>query len=345
MKLMTLRFNTRALVAIVAFALIVAACSGDDSESATVSPGDDAGVATSAPSDEKFDIGISELFANPFFAEARKAFKETAEGTNLVLNIQNADADVSKEAEIVRTFITQEVDLIIISPVSPDGSVATIKSAADAGIPVLCYGTCINDADAALYTIGFVASDNVGLGRTTGAEAAKYVAESLGGSAKILMLTCETFATCQDRRTGFDSQLAEFDITLLDEQEGYLVDEATPIAQAMVRANPDADFVFAQNEDAIIAAHTAISSQGLGDTMKVFGVDINTQVASLIASGDGIVIWTTGQAPYTQGKRSIEIALEYLTTGGTPWFREIAPGSTLSAGDPAAAQEYVDTHE
>ena len=43
----------------------------------------------------------------------------------------------------------------------------------------------------------------------------------LGGKAKMLMLTCQTFDTCKDRRAGINKALAGLDIKLADEQEGY----------------------------------------------------------------------------------------------------------------------------
>ena len=88
-------------------------------------------------------IGVIELFGNPFFAEARKGMKSVADREGAELLIENANSDVGREAELVQTFIRRQVDVILISAQSATGSIAAIKLAKDAGIPVICWNTCI----------------------------------------------------------------------------------------------------------------------------------------------------------------------------------------------------------
>ena len=185
-------------------------------------------------------IGVIELFGNPFFAEARKGMKSVADTEGAELLIENANSDVGREAELMQTFIRRQVDAILISAQSSTGSIAAIKLAKDAGIPVICWNTCIRSPEDKQLVKAFVTSDNKKIGAITGEQVANYVKTKLGGKAKMLMLTCQTFDTCKDRRAGINKALAGLDIKIADEQEGYQVDKARPIADAMLTAHPDA---------------------------------------------------------------------------------------------------------
>ena len=100
-------------------------------------------VATSswAQADKPLTVGVIELFPNPHFAEARKGIEVAAKRLNVKVIIQNANLDATKEAQFVQTFITRKVDGLLISAVSPTGSLAALRQAKSAGLPVVCYTT------------------------------------------------------------------------------------------------------------------------------------------------------------------------------------------------------------
>ena len=128
------------------------------------------GVATAAlaQAEKPLTIGVIELFPNPHFAHARKGIEEFARKNNTNVIIQNANLDATKEAQFVQTFVTRKVDAILLSAVSPTGSLATLRLAKSAGIPVVCYTTCVNPPDDKELVQAFVKSDNTVLGVTTG---------------------------------------------------------------------------------------------------------------------------------------------------------------------------------
>jgi simple sugar transport system substrate-binding protein len=296
-----------------------------------------------APSggDKPLTIGVVELFANPHFAEARKGIQDFAKAHNTQLIIQNAGFDAAKEAQYIQTFITRKVDAILVSAVSPTASLPALRQAKAAGIPVVCYTTCIDPPQDKERVKAYVTSDNKGIGLTTGKAAAAYIKTKLGGQAKVLMLTCEAFDVCKQRRKGLNEQLAGLDIKILAEQEGYEVDKARPIAEAMLAAHPDANVFIAENQDAVVAAAQAIKAKGLTGKVAVFGIDIDTHVAQLIGSPDGIVHWTTGQDPYRLGARGIENAIRAARKQPLGDFVQYSPSPTYTKDDPAVAHKYV----
>lgn len=289
-------------------------------------------------------IGVIELFGNPFFAEARKGMKSVADKEGAELLIENANSDVGREAELVQTFIRRQVDVILISAQSATGSIAAIKLAKDAGIPVVCWNTCIRSPEDKQLVKAFVTSDNKKIGEITGTQVAHYVKDKLGGKAVMLMLTCQTFDTCKDRRAGINKALAGLDIKIADEQEGFQVDKARPIADAMLTAHPDAQVFIGENDDGTIAAGQAVQDKGLADKVKVFGIDVNPQVARMIVDPKGAIVWTTGQDPYAMGAAGVELALKQVRGQPLGDFYQFTASPTYSKEDVAAAQKYVDTH-
>jgi simple sugar transport system substrate-binding protein len=159
------------------------------------------------------------------------------------------------------------------------------------------------------------------------------------------MLTCESYDVCKERRKGLNEQLAGLDINIPAEQEGFVIDKARPIAESMLAANPDANVFIAENEDGIIAAAQAIKAKGLTGKVAVFGIDINTQVAQLIASPDGIVHWTTGQDPYCLGVRGLQAAIKAAGKQPVGDFCQLCASPTFSKDDPAKAQKYIDDNK
>lgn len=298
-------------------------------------------IAAQAQTDKPLTVGVIELFANPHFAEARKGIADVATKNNVRTIVENANFDASKEAQFVQTFITRKVDAILLSAVSPTGSLAALRMARSAGIPVVCYTTCIDPPQDKELAQAYVESDNRKIGVTTGKEAGSYIRDKLGGNAKVLILTCEAYDVCKQRRKGLNEEFAGLNVKILAEQEGYQLDKARPIAEAMLAAHPDADVFIAENQDAIVAAAQAIKAKGLAGKIAVFGIDIDTQVAQLIASPDGIVHWTTGQDPYTLGARGLEAAIKAARKEPVGDFYQFAPSPTFSSDNPAAALKYA----
>jgi ABC-type sugar transport system substrate-binding protein len=145
-----------------------------------------AATAALAQSDKPVTIGVVELFPNPHFAEARKGIEAYAKQHNAKVIIQNANLDATKEAQFVQTFITRKVDAILVSAVSPTGSLAALRLAKSAGVPVVCYTTCVNPPDDKTLVQAFVKSDNKGLGVTTGRQAAAYIKAQLPAQTAVL---------------------------------------------------------------------------------------------------------------------------------------------------------------
>lgn len=94
---------------------------------------------------EEVTIGALYLDAQGFYGGIKKGIETGAASESLRLLGQNSQGDASREAQFTSTLISGGFDAIIMSPVSATASVPVVKQAFDAGIPVICYNTCINE--------------------------------------------------------------------------------------------------------------------------------------------------------------------------------------------------------
>lgn len=77
----------------------------------------------------------------------------------------NAQGDVSKESSFIDTMIARDVNAIVLSAVSVNGSVRAIKRANEASIPVICYNTCINEKGVNKYVYAYLVGDPYEFGK------------------------------------------------------------------------------------------------------------------------------------------------------------------------------------
>jgi ABC-type sugar transport system substrate-binding protein len=290
----------------------------------------------------EYVIGVTTLFSSPIINEYTDGMKEAVQGSNVTLKVNTSDSDVAKEAANIDTYITQRVDAILIDPISESGSVPAIQRAVNSGIKVLCYDTCIEESARAGLISGYLTSDQEGLGRTAGEAAAKYIAESLNGHAKIGILSCdESYAICVSRQKGFESALQPGSYEMIAKQEGYVVDKAKPLASDMLTGHPDINLIFGQNEGSAIGAATAVKSDRRNN-VHVFGIDITTVIAGLMLETDPALLFTAGQDARALGAQAVDAAVKVLD--GQPPVDDVVyvPAVSYAAADTAKLQAYID---
>lgn len=96
--------------------------------------------------DKEMTIGAIYLDTQGYYAGVRQGVQDAAKDSSVQVQLieTNAQGDISKESTFVDTLVARNVDAIILSAVSENGSSRTVRRASEAGIPVICYNTCIN---------------------------------------------------------------------------------------------------------------------------------------------------------------------------------------------------------
>ncbi|MDX6248052.1 MAG: ribose transport system substrate-binding protein, partial [Kribbellaceae bacterium] len=159
------------LVAAAVAALVLAGC-GTTNERTSDQP-QAQGSKDCKGADGRYTIGMSQAnVAEPYRQRMDDDIKAAAKDVPQ-FDVKFADAaqDNAKQVADVDNYITQQIDLLIISPNEAKPLTAVVKKAYDKGIPVIVLDRKV-EGDA--YT-GFIGGDNVEIGT----EAGKYVAEKV----------------------------------------------------------------------------------------------------------------------------------------------------------------------
>lgn len=237
--------------------------------------------------DGSLKVGAIYMDAQGFYAGVRKGIQDGAKdaGKKVDLVETNAQGDVSKESSFIDSLISAGVKAIIVSPVSADGSYRAIRRAHDAGIPVVCYNTCLNDADMKQYVSAYAVGDPYDFGHKLGDAAADYFLAEKKEAPKIAVLNCEFVEVCVTRRKGFEDALKAKvpGAQIVANQEGAILDKAVSVAGTMLSSNPDIDAFFGEAGGATLGAARAVKSQGKAGKVVVFGGDMTTEIAQELA--------------------------------------------------------------
>ena len=113
-------------------------------------------------------VGALYLDTAGFFGEIKYGIESAGESEGIELTGANSQSDVAREAEFIDTLLATGVDVVIMSPVSTESSVAAVERLAEAGVPVVCYNTCLNDEDAKRLAFALVTTSQRELGYPVG---------------------------------------------------------------------------------------------------------------------------------------------------------------------------------
>lgn len=301
--------GTRITVLAASALLAVSAC-GTTSENSSGTPGGAGGQQQKecGGPDGKYTIGMSQANVQEPYRERMDAdVRKAAEGVPQFETVNFADAakDNSKQVEQVENFITQQVDLLIISPNEATPLTSVVKKAYDQGIPVLVLDRKV-DGDA--YT-SFIGADNVDIGKQAGEFAAKTLLPSGGDLIEIRGLAGSTPA--KERSEGFKQGIEGKNINIVGSGDGdWERDKGQQQADALLKAHPDVNVVYSHNDPMGEAAKIAADNAGKPD-IKIIGIDglpIEAGGIKAVEAGRlaGTFVYPTG------GKEAIESAKQIL---------------------------------
>lgn len=264
--------------------------------------------------------------------------QDAAEEYGVQLLEGNSDTSEAKEVELINNYISSGVDGIMITPLSATASAQALRNAHEEGIQVVTFNTRI-DAD---FPVAAVESSQFELGESTGGVAREYILDELGGEAKMAILKFDALVPEQSgaRVDGFLSQIEDIDgLEIVSQQDAWLAEDAVPVTEDIITANPDLDLIYAANEGGTVGAVQGVrNAGGDGDTV-VFGTDASEQLADFLLADDGILQATTGQQPYEIGYQSVEVSVA-ASNGETVDEEVKVPGLLLTRDEPDEVEEF-----
>lgn len=199
--------------------------------------------------------------------------KEAEKHPDLELIVADGQNKTEKQVADVENFISQGVDVLLISPKESAGLTPVALKAIEAGIPVIILDRNVNTDK----ITQFIGGDNTVIGRAAGEHAVKLlggpgaakgnVVELWGGFASAPAHDrSKGFHEVADKEAGLKSLLAPTD-TEWKPAKGY------EIMATALQAHERIDLVYAHNDPLAYNAYLAAKDAGREKGMMFFGID------------------------------------------------------------------------
>lgn len=249
--------------------------------------------------------GTTHIFWKSIHAGARKAGQEL--GVQIVWQGPQKEDDRRQQIQVVRSFIGQKIDAIVLAPLDDKALVRPVENAVAAGIPVVIIDSALESEKQS----SFVATDNYVGGKL----AAKRLAEVLGGKGKALMMRyAEGSASTQKREQGFLDGMKESapDVELVSTNQygGVTAGTAMQKARALLIRFPDVQGVFCPNESTTFGMLRALKTGGKAGTVQFVGFDSTDALLQALRAGE--IQGLSVQNPFRMGYLGVKTAVAVL---------------------------------
>jgi len=257
------------------------------------------------PGKTKIAVVISTL-NNPWFVVLGETAKARALELGYEATIFDSQNDTAKEAAHFENIVAGGYKAILFNPTDADGSIANVRKAKAAGLPVFCIDREINATNAATaQMLSDSYSGCVKLG--------EYFVEQVGEEGKYVeLLGLVGDNNTWNRSKGFHSVVDRYPKLKMVAQQTAEFDRAKglEVMESLLQRNPDIKAVFCGNDAMAMGAYQALVSAGKDKQVKVFGFDGADDVVKLIAEKK--IVATGMQFPKKMAQQAAEFADQYL---------------------------------
>jgi len=273
--------------------------------------------AAGIPAKDRYLIGMSQANKGEPWRQAMNDQIAAAAHPNLEVVFADAAQNNAKQVADVENFLSQGIDLLIISPNEAAPLTDVVAEACAQNVPVIVLDCKVNCDQ---FTM-FIGTDNVEIGRRAGAYAAIHCADNGFAPCNVLEIRgLEGSTPAKEHGDGFREGIAanpEVEI-IASQNADWLREKAIPVSQAMFQANPDVNVVNTHNDPMTEAAIISAQNAGLNlDEVLFIGIDAlptpDGGIRSVIEGRiDVTYVYPTG------GAKVIDYATRILTGGGEP---------------------------
>jgi ribose transport system substrate-binding protein len=258
------------------------------------------------PETDRPQVGVTLLTeAHVFYQDLKRGMLAAADSLGVDLHIVAGEWDLARQTAQVQSFLTRNMDAIVIAPVNSSGIVSAVEEARAAGVPVFTADIAADGGG----VVAHIASDNRQGGRLLG----EFLAEQLGGRGAVAILDQPTITSVQERVAGFREALAAYPgiaIVAAPAVERGLRDVAKQKADNLLTSGRPLDAIFGSNDDCALGALAAVQAAGRQGILIV-GYDATPEARTAIAGGTPLLADAV-QHPAEIGRRTVETVAAHL---------------------------------
>jgi rhamnose transport system substrate-binding protein len=217
-------------------------------------------------------------------------------------------ADAAAQADIVRSYIQQKVDVLIVAPNDPDSMAPLLKQAADAGIKVATADTDAPNSVRSLF-VNQASEQGIGEGLTDA------LMKAMGGKGKYAIVSCGQTAAnlnawikVQKAYTASKYPNAEIvDVVYAGEDQN----EATKLATNLLNAHPDLTGLVGECTSSAPGVAQAVRDAGLIGKVFTDGLGTPQSMKPYLADGSSSasILWDVQNLGYLTAWAGEQLAL------------------------------------
>jgi len=238
---------------------------------------------------DKYKVGFAQTESNnPWRIAQTNSMKAEAEKLGFQLVYTDAAGSAAKQVADVNSMIAQGVDVIFLAPREEKPLIPAVMAAKKAGIPVILLDRSVDPslAKAGEDYLTFIGSNFVEEGKRV----AEWLVKNANGKSKIIELEGTTGSSpANDRKKGFDEAIkAAGGFEIVASQTGdFARDKGRQVAEALLQAHPDADVIYAHNDEMAIGAIAALEAAGKvpGKDVLVLSIDGGKEAVQAVVDG------------------------------------------------------------
>jgi ribose transport system substrate-binding protein len=257
---------------------------------------------------EKHVIGFSVTEIGTTVMQTLKMFIEnTCEEYGFDLTIAVCDNSTEKQIADVESFITSDVDLVIMLPFNSEGAAPAVKALNEAEIPCICVLRNVLDVD----YLCTVKHDSYLMGQLAG----QKMGELLNGKGKVIEIVgAPGVSNSEITSSGFHDGLAAYpDVEIIATQPGFYQAAKAQDAMDSILGSVGNDFdgVYVQNGDMTTGTYLSMKNNGIDTSTKIFiGGNWLAAAAERIEAGEQTADITTPMDE--MGRIAVELADDYF---------------------------------
>lgn len=252
------------------------------------------GDASTEPSASDSDVSVAfvpKLQGIPYFEAMNTGGQAAAEDLGLTWLYQGpTSADAAAQADIVRSYIQQKVDVLFVAPNDPNSMAPVLQQAQDAGIHV---ATADTDAPDSVRELFVNQASTEGIGQTL----TDQLMNAMGGAGKYAIVSCgetaenlNSWIAVQKEYTAEKYPDAEIvDIVYAGEDQA----KATQMATDLMNAHPDLTGLVGECTSSAPGVAQAVADAGKIGTVFTVGLGTPQAMKPYLEAGSSSasVLW------------------------------------------------------
>ncbi|MGF6401182.1 inositol transport system substrate-binding protein [Pseudomonas frederiksbergensis] len=242
-----------------------------------------------ALADMKIGVSMSQ-FDDTWLTYLRESMDTKAKSypDGVKLQFEDARSDVVRQLSQVESFISQNVDAIVVNPVDTAATKKITEAAVKAGIPLVYVNRRPDDLNLPKGVVT-VASNDLEAGQMQ----MQYLAEKMGGKGDIVILLGDLANNSTTNRTkGVKEVLTKYpNIKIEQEQSGiWLRDKGMTLVNDWLTQGRKFDAVVSNNDEMAIGAAMALQQAGVAKgSVLIAGVDGTPDGLNAVKKGSLLV--------------------------------------------------------